>query len=113
MLRGTEYDLKRGIITVLYVLLLAHFLFSNIAGVVPRNFHMVLNKSSTAEVQASCAQAGQAVPVNNDKKGFPFAIVKNVDCTESNFYLLAGLLNAVYIIAISLIFFLFRSNVLE
>lgn len=113
MLRGTKYDIKRGILTFFYVVILAQFLFSNIAYVVPKNFHMVLNRTSTTSAQVLCAAVDRPVSAHEGQKGFPFAIVTSTDCGESNFYLLAGLLNAVYMIVLSLLFILLRSNVLE
>lgn len=113
MHRATKFGLKKIFISLLFVIFAGHFLFSNFVAVVPKNFHIIFYRTSTSETSSAC-ESQEGAATQEAKKGFPLSIVtNNEECAGSNGWLLAGFLNAAYFVSGTLIFGLFRFNILE
>lgn len=113
MHRSTKFGLKKIFVNLLFVIFAGHFFFSNFVAVVPKNFHIIFYRTPTSDTKLACA-ASEGSALQGDKKGFPLSVVTTSgECDDSNQWLLAGFLNAVYFISGTLIFGLFRLNILE
>lgn len=113
MHRATKFGLKKIFINLLFVIFAGHFFFSNFVAVVPKNFHIIFYRTPTSDASSACASQ-ENVTTQEAKKGFPLSVITtNVECDGSNVWLLAGFLNAIYFVSGTLIFGLFRFNILE
>lgn len=113
MHRSTKFGLKKIFVNLLFIIFAGHFFFSNFVAVIPKNFQIPFYRTSTSDTSSACVSQ-EGVTTQEAKKGFPLSIVtNNGECDGSNEWLLAGFLNAVYLISGTLIFGLFRFNILE
>lgn len=113
MHRATKFGLKKLFISVLFIMFAGHFFFSNFVAVIPKNFQIPFYQTSTSETSSAC-ESQEVAATQEAKKGFPLSIVtNNGECGGSNEWLLAGFLNAIYFVSGTLIFGLFRFNIIE
>lgn len=115
MLRSTKYEIKKIIVNIFILVFIGHFVFSNFVLVIPSKFHIIFYRTQTSDTRISCPSPND-ITDENSKKGFPFSVIavnNGGPCDDSNQWLLAGFLNAAYLVVGTLFLLMVRFNILE